>query len=58
MSAIAALKEFNGKVRDEDRSRSRISKVKSYFLRDQAPDGEKYLVVGDLFTVLVRNLYN
>ena len=38
MSAIADLKEFNGKDKDEDRARSCIVKVKSAFLRDQAPD--------------------
>ena len=34
MSAIADLKEFNGKDRDEDRARRWTSKVKSASLRD------------------------
>ena len=34
------LKEFAGKDNDEDRARGWISKVKSAFLRDQAPDNE------------------
>ena len=46
MSAIADLKEFNEKDRDEDRARSWISKVKFAFIRDQAPDEEKCLVFG------------
>ena len=45
MYAIADLKEFNGKDRDEDRARSWISKVKSAFLRDQTPDEEKCVVL-------------
>ena len=50
MSAIAELKEFSGRERDEDRARSWIRKVKSAFLRDQAPEVEKCLVFGDLLT--------
>ena len=32
------LKEFYGREKHEERARSSISKVKSDFLRDQAPD--------------------
>ena len=58
VSAMTELKEFSGKDRDEDRARSWISKVKSAFLRDQAPDEEKCLVFGDLLTGPARNWYN
>uniref|UniRef100_A0AAV1VNF3 CCHC-type domain-containing protein n=1 Tax=Peronospora matthiolae TaxID=2874970 RepID=A0AAV1VNF3_9STRA len=50
VSTMTELEEFSGKDRDEDRARSWISKVKSAFLRDQAPDEEKCLVFGDLLT--------
>ena len=53
MPAIADLKEFNGKGRDEDRT----SKVKSALLRDEAPDEEKRLVFGDLFTGPAQNWF-
>ena len=55
MSAIADLKEFNGRDKDEDRARSWISKIKSAFLRDRAPDEEKCLVFGNLLTGSARN---
>ena len=58
VSAIAELKEFSGKDRDEDRARSWIGKVKSAFLRDQASDEERCLVFGDLLTGPARNWYN
>ena len=58
MSAIADLKEFIGKDRDEDRARNWISKVKSAFLRDQAPDEEKCLVFEVLLTGPAGNWYN
>ena len=58
MSAIADLKEFTGRDTDEDRARSWVSKVKSAFLRDQAPDAEKCLVFGDLLTGPARNWYS
>ena len=58
VSAMTELKEFSDKNRDEDRARSWISKVKSAFLRDQAPDEEKCLVFGDLLTGPARNWYN
>ena len=45
MSAIAYLKEFSGRDKDEDRARSWMSKVKSAFLRDQVPDEKKCLVL-------------
>uniref|UniRef100_H3H491 Retrotransposon gag domain-containing protein n=1 Tax=Phytophthora ramorum TaxID=164328 RepID=H3H491_PHYRM len=57
VSAISELKEFSGKDNDEDRARSWFSKLKSAFTRDQAPDGEKCLVFGDLLTGPARNWY-
>uniref|UniRef100_A0AAV1UPN7 Retrotransposon gag domain-containing protein n=1 Tax=Peronospora matthiolae TaxID=2874970 RepID=A0AAV1UPN7_9STRA len=56
--AMTELKEFSGKDRDEDWARSWISKVKSAFLCDQAPDEEKCLVFGDLLTGPARHWYN
>ena len=38
MSAMAELKEFSGREKNEERDRNWISKVKSAFLRDQAPE--------------------
>ena len=58
VSAIADLKEFTGRDQAEDRARSWISRVKSAFLLDQAPDTEKCLVFSDLLTGPVRNWYN
>ena len=58
VSAMMELKEFNGKYRDEDKARTWISKVKSAFLCDQAPDEEKCLVFGDLLIGPARNWYN
>ena len=49
-SVIGGLKKFNGRDRDEDRALSWISKVKSALLRDQIPDEENCLVLGDLIT--------
>ena len=40
MSAISELKEFLGKELEGDRARIWTGKVKSAFLRDQAPDEE------------------
>ncbi|ETP04580.1 hypothetical protein F441_18683, partial [Phytophthora nicotianae CJ01A1] len=40
VSAMSELKEFSGKDGDEDRARAWLSKVKSAFVRDQAPDEE------------------
>ncbi|KAL4157710.1 hypothetical protein PRNP1_003495 [Phytophthora ramorum] len=57
VSAISELKEFSGKDNDEDRARSWFGKLKSAFIRDQAPDGEKCLVFGDLLTGPARNWY-
>ncbi|GMF15143.1 unnamed protein product [Phytophthora fragariaefolia] len=57
VSALSELKEFAGKDGDEDRARSWLGKVKSAFIRDQAPDQEKCLVFGDLFTRPARNWY-
>ncbi|POM70504.1 LOW QUALITY PROTEIN: Hypothetical protein PHPALM_13041, partial [Phytophthora palmivora] len=57
VSAISELKEFSGKENDEDRARSWLGKVKSAFVRDQALDGEKCLVFGDLLNGPARNWY-
>ncbi|EGZ13344.1 hypothetical protein PHYSODRAFT_364933, partial [Phytophthora sojae] len=51
------LKEFSGKDGDEDRARSWVSKVRSAFVRDQAPDDEKCLAFGDLLSGPARNWY-
>ncbi|ETN04613.1 hypothetical protein PPTG_14448 [Phytophthora nicotianae INRA-310] len=51
------LKEFAGKDDDENRARAWIGKEKSAFVRDQAPDDEKCLVLGGLFTGSARNWY-
>ncbi|OWZ19508.1 LOW QUALITY PROTEIN: hypothetical protein PHMEG_0006243 [Phytophthora megakarya] len=40
-SAISELKEYSGKDHDADRARSWLDKVKSVFVRDQAPDSAK-----------------
>ena len=48
MSSLTEFKEVSGKDRDEDRARRRDSKVKSVFLRDQAPEEAMRVVVGDL----------
>ena len=58
MSAMAELKEFSGSEKNEEWSRNRVSKVRSAFLRDQAPDEEKSLVFSDLLTGPVRDWYN
>ena len=42
----------------KERARNWIRKVKSAFLRDQAPDAEKCLVFRDLLTVPERDWYN
>ncbi|KAH7460378.1 uncharacterized protein KRP23_14746 [Phytophthora ramorum] len=57
VSAISELKEFSGKDNDEDRARGWLSKMKSAFIRDQAPDSEKCLVFGDLLKGPARNWY-
>ena len=54
---ISDLKELSGKDNDEDRERNWIGKVKSAFLRDQAPYSEKCLVFGDILTESARNWY-
>ena len=38
ISAMAELKEFAGREKNEERARNWISKMKSAFLLDQAPD--------------------
>ena len=55
---MAELKEFDGWKKIEERARNGISKMKSAFLRDQAPDAEKFLVFSDLFSEPVRYCYN
>ena len=57
MSAMVELKEFGGRKKNEERSSNWISKVKSAFLRDQAPDAEKCLVFSDLLTGPARDWY-
>ncbi|ETI50611.1 hypothetical protein F443_05874 [Phytophthora nicotianae P1569] len=57
VSAMSELKEFSGKDDDADRPRAWVGKVKSAFVRDQAPDAEKCLVLGSLFTGPARNWY-
>ncbi|OWY91878.1 hypothetical protein PHMEG_00039353, partial [Phytophthora megakarya] len=49
VSAISELKEYSGKDHDEDRARSWLGKVKSAFVRDQAPDSEKCLNLFEAF---------
>ncbi|GMF40661.1 unnamed protein product [Phytophthora fragariaefolia] len=58
VSAMSELKEFAGKDGDEDRARSWLGKVKSAFIRDQAPDQENCMVFGDLLTGPARNWYH
>ncbi|GMF46701.1 unnamed protein product [Phytophthora fragariaefolia] len=58
VSAMSGLKEVAGKDGDEDRARSWLGKVKSAFIRDQAPDQDKCLVFGDLLTGPARNWYH
>ena len=55
--AMAELKKFAGRENNKERARNWISKVKSAFLRDQAPDAEKCLVFSDLLTGPARDWY-
>ncbi|CAI5706020.1 unnamed protein product [Peronospora farinosa] len=57
VSASSDLKEFSGRDHDEDRARSWSTKVKTAFLRDQAPDSEKCLIFGSLLTGPAHNWY-
>ena len=57
ISANSELKEFSGKEREEDRALIWMGKVKSEFLRDQAPDEEKCLVFVDLMVDPSRYWY-
>ena len=57
VSAISDLKEFSGRDGDEDRARTWLGKIKSAFVRDQAPDTEKCLVLGDLLGGPARTWY-
>ncbi|ETO58694.1 hypothetical protein F444_22926, partial [Phytophthora nicotianae P1976] len=57
ISAMSEPKGFSRKDDDEDRARAWIGKVKSAFVRDQAPDDETSLVLGGLFTGPARNWY-
>ena len=43
MSAMAVLKEFSDREKNEELARNWISKVESTFLHDQAPEVEKVL---------------
>ena len=45
VSALSDLKSLNGRDNDEDRAQSWSIKVKTAFIRDQAPDSEKYLIL-------------
>ena len=58
MYAMAELKEFAGREKNEGRARNWISKVKSALLHDQAPDAEKFLVFSDILTGPARDWYN
>ncbi|KAE8965174.1 hypothetical protein PR002_g28752 [Phytophthora rubi] len=55
ISAISELKEFSGKVPDEDRARTWISKVKSSFRRDHVSDEEKCLTLAELLSGPAKN---
>ena len=57
VSASSDLKEFNGRDHDEDHARSWSAKVKTAFVRDQAPDSEKCLIFGGLLTGPAQNWY-
>ncbi|ETP12969.1 hypothetical protein F441_11752 [Phytophthora nicotianae CJ01A1] len=57
VSVVSELKEFSGKDDDEGRARAWIGKLKSAFVRDQAPDDEKCLVLGGWFTGSARNWF-
>ncbi|POM58906.1 LOW QUALITY PROTEIN: Hypothetical protein PHPALM_36389 [Phytophthora palmivora] len=57
VSAMSEIKELAGQEGGEDRARAWLSKVKSAFVRDQAPDEEKCLVFGDIPTGSARNWY-
>ena len=58
MSAMDEVKELDGREKNEERARNWIRKVKSSFLRDQAPDADQYLVFSDLLTGPTRDWYN
>ena len=53
--AMAEIKEFAGQDRNKKTVRTRISKVKSVFQRDQAQDVEKVLLFSDLLTGPARH---
>ena len=55
---IGELKEFNGRDRGKDRTRSWISKFKSAFLRDHIPDEEKCLVFNKPLTGPAQNWHS
>uniref|UniRef100_A0AAV1V2L5 Retrotransposon gag domain-containing protein n=1 Tax=Peronospora matthiolae TaxID=2874970 RepID=A0AAV1V2L5_9STRA len=58
LSVMADLKEFSGRDQDEERARGWFNKMKTAFLRDQAPDHEKCLVFGELLTGPARSWYS
>ncbi|OWZ08549.1 reverse transcriptase [Phytophthora megakarya] len=47
VSAISELKEYSGKDHDGDRARGWLGEVQSAFVRDQAPDSEKWIRVAE-----------
>ena len=57
ISQISELEEFSGKDREVDKAETWIGKVKSAFIRDQAPDEEICLVFGDLIVGPARYWY-
>jgi hypothetical protein len=56
-SAAAELKRFDGRTRDEFRSRSWLSTVRSAFRRDQLTSGEACLHFPDLLADRAKNWY-
>ena len=56
-SAISELKEFSGTDREIDTELTWIGNEKLAFLRDQASDEERYLVIGDVLVGSARYWY-
>ena len=56
-SALSELNEFSETDREVDKAQTWIGKVKSAFIRDQAPDEEICLVFGDLIVGPARYWY-
>ena len=57
MPVVAELKVFSGRDHDDEGSRGGVRKVRSSFLRDEAPFSEKCLVFTDLLTGTARKWY-